>query len=48
MTYAEWKMTNKQIEEESKAIKEAREEKEREAFINIMYDYDIDNLIHFG
>ena len=47
MTYAEWKMTMKEVEKESEAISEARKEKEREAFINIMYDYDIENLIHF-
>ena len=47
MTYAEWKMTMKEVENESEAIKEAREKQEREAFLNIMYDYDIENLIHF-
>lgn len=47
MTYAEWKKSLKEVEDESKTIKEAREEKEQEAFINIMYDYDIENLIHF-
>ena len=47
MTYQEWKMTMKEVENESEAIKEAREEKEREAFLNIMHDYDIENLIHF-
>ena len=46
MTYAEWKMTMKEVESESEAIKEEREKQEREAFLNIMYDYDIENLIH--
>ena len=41
------KLTLKEVENESEAIKEAREENEREAFLNIMYDYDIENLIHF-
>lgn len=39
--------TLKEIEQESKDIQKWKEEEEEKAFFDILYEYDIENLMNF-